>query len=201
MGFALTAAGLDFSNLAIIAGALGVGIGFGLQSIVNNFISGLILLAERPIRVGDWVVLDSGQGIVKRINVRATEIETFDSCSIIVPNLMLITGVVKNWTHSDTLGQFLVAVTVDLGSDLEIVRKLLIDTAREHPKVMTYPEPSVTLARFGPGGIDFELRGSVADVLNASNVASDIRFALLTQFREKAIIIPPPLALMQVPQK
>ena len=200
-GFALTAAGLDFSNLAIIAGALGVGIGFGLQSIVNNFISGLILLAERPIRVGDWVVLDSGQGIVKRINVRATEIETFDSCSIIVPNLMLITGVVKNWTHSDTLGQFLVAVTVDLGSDLEIVRKLLIDTAREHPKVMTYPEPSVTLARFGPGGIDFELRGSVADVLNASNVASDIRFALLTQFREKAITIPPPLALMQVPQK
>ena len=201
IGFALTAAGVDFSNLALIAGALGVGIGFGLQAIVNNFISGLILLAERPIRVGDWVELDAGQGIVKRINVRATEIETFDSCSIIVPNLTLITGVVKNWTHGDTIGQFMVAVTVDLGSDAEQVRKILLDAAREHPKVMTYPEPGVTLARIGPAGLDFELRANVADVIISGQVASDIRFTLLTLFREKGITIPPPVGLMQAAQK
>ena len=201
IGFALTAAGVDFSNLALIAGALGVGIGFGLQAIVNNFISGLILLAERPIRVGDWVVLDAGQGIVKRINVRATEIETFDSCSIIVPNLTLITGVVKNWTHGDTIGQFMVAVTVDIASDAEQVRKILLDAAREHPKVMTYPEPGVTLARFGPAGLDFELRANVADVIVSGQVASDIRFTLLTLFREKGITIPPPVGLMQAAQK
>jgi len=200
-GFALTAAGLDFSSLAIIAGALGVGIGFGLQSIVNNFISGLILLAERPIRVGDWVVLDAGQGLVKRINVRATEIETFDSCSIIVPNLMLITGVVKNWTHADTIGQFMVAVTVDYSCDAETVRKLMLDAAREHSKVLTYPEPSVVLSRFAPTGLDFELRGSVADVLDAGGVASDIRFALLILFREKGITIPVPITVIQAAQK
>ncbi|MFL5259217.1 MAG: DUF3772 domain-containing protein, partial [Hyphomicrobiales bacterium] len=100
---ALSAGGVQFSNLAIIAGALGVGIGFGLQSIVNNFISGLILLAERPIRVGDWVQVTSGEGIVRRIKVRATEIETFDSCTIIVPNLSLVAEAVKNWTHHDTV--------------------------------------------------------------------------------------------------
>ncbi len=200
-GMGLSAAGLDFSNIAIIAGALGVGIGFGLQSIVNNFISGLILLAERPIRVGDWVVLDAGQGLVKRINVRSTEIETFESCSIIVPNLMLITGVVKNWTHGDTIGQFMVAVTVDLASDADLVRKLLLETARQHPKVMTFPEPGVTLARIAATGLDFELRGSVADIFDGGAVASDIRFSLLTQFREKAITIPQPLAVMQAAQK
>jgi potassium-dependent mechanosensitive channel len=200
-GMALSAAGLEFSNIAIIAGALGVGIGFGLQSIVNNFISGLILLAERPIRVGDWVVLDAGQGLVKRINVRATEIETFDSCSIIVPNLMLITGVVKNWTHGDTIGQFMVAVTVDLHSDADLVRRLLLDAAREHPKVMTFPEPGVTLARIASTGLDFELRGSVANVFDAGHVASDLRFKLLAAFREKGITIPQPLAVLQGPQK
>lgn len=200
-GFALAAAGINFSNLAIVAGALGVGIGFGLQSIVNNFISGLILLAERPVRVGDWVVLDAGQGIVKRINVRSTEIETFDSCSIIVPNLMLITGVVKNWTHGDTIGQFLVTVTVDLACDAETVRKVMLDAAREHPKVMTFPEPNITLARVGPSGLDFELRGSVADVFEAGNVASDIRFALLTLFRQKGITIPLAVGLLQAQQK
>ena len=125
-GFALTAAGLEFSNLAIVAGALGVGIGFGLQSIVNNFVSGLILLAERPIRVGDWVSIPAGEGLVKKINVRATEIETFDGCSIIVPNSNLITEPVKNWTHSDTMGRFTVNVSVAYDSDAEKVKELLL---------------------------------------------------------------------------
>ena len=106
---ALTSAGVGFSNIALIAGALGVGIGFGLQSIVNNFVSGLILLAERPVKVGDWIVVGAGEGFVKQINVRSTEIETFDNCTIIVPNSSLIAEPVKNWTHRDTVGKMTIA--------------------------------------------------------------------------------------------
>lgn len=196
-GFALSAAGLDFSNIAIVAGALGVGIGFGLQSIANNFISGLILLAERPIRVGDWISLASGEGIVRRINVRATEIETFDACSIIVPNSNLITEPVKNWTHGDTMGRFTVAVSVAYDSDPDLVQRILLDAAREHPRVVSAPEPAVALVRFGQYGLDFELRAFVADALNAGGAASDIRFALLGLFREKNISIAHALAVVQ----
>jgi potassium-dependent mechanosensitive channel len=191
-GFALGVAGLDFSNIAIIAGALGVGIGFGLQSIVNNFISGLILLAERPIRVGDWVSLSAGEGIVKRINVRATEIETFDSCTIIVPNSDLITKPVNNWTHDDTMGRFVVSVGVAYNSDVDGVRAIMLDLAKAHRKVLTYPEPTALLTAFALNSMTFELRGHVADIFEAGVVASDIRLALLRTFREKGIILPVP---------
>jgi potassium-dependent mechanosensitive channel len=189
-GFALTAAGFDFSSFAIIAGALGVGIGFGLQSIVNNFVSGLILLAERPIRVGDWVVTSDGEGIVKKINVRATEIETFDNCTIIVPNSNLITNAVRNWTHQDTLGRFLVTVGVAHGSDAEGVIKLLTDIISNHPKVLRYPQPLVQLAKLSSNAMDFELRGHVADVFESAHVASDLRLAIAKEFQNKGYIIP-----------
>ncbi|MCA3574979.1 MAG: mechanosensitive ion channel, partial [Aestuariivirga sp.] len=197
---ALTATGIDFSNLALIAGALGLGIGLGLQSIVNNFVSGLIILAERPIRVGDWVSLPTGEGVVRRINVRSTEIETFDSCSIILPNSLLVTEPVRNWTHNDNMGRFLVAVSVDYGNDAELVRKVLLETARAHERVLSRPEPVALLARFGPSGLDFELRAFVADIFEAAGVASEIRFSLLTRFAEKGITIAPPLALLQQPR-
>lgn len=195
---ALTAGGLDFSSLALIAGALGVGIGLGLQSITNNFVSGLILLVERPIRVGDWVAIDAGEGLVKRINVRSTEIESFDNCSIIVPNSSLVTGVVRNWTHGDTMGRFLVAVTVDYQNEADKVRDLLLELARAHPKVLTFPEPQVMLARFGPLGLDFELRAHVADIFDGYPVASDLRYAVLARFREKGITIPKQVTVLQV---
>jgi len=197
-GIALTAAGLNFSNLAIIAGALGVGIGFGLQSIVNNFICGLILLAERPVRVGDWVSLPAGEGLVKKINVRATEIETFDGCSIIVPNSNLITEVVKNWTHSDTMGRFTVNVSVDYDSDVEVVKALLFQITKAHPNVLTYPEPVVTLQKFGTYSLDYEVKGTVADVFYNVFVASDIRISIVKAFKEKGIIIPIPAAVSVV---
>ncbi len=190
--FALTTAGLEFSNLAIIAGALGVGIGFGLQSIVNNFVSGLILLAERPIRVGDWVSVPAGEGLVKKINVRATEIETFDGCSIIVPNSNLITEPVKNWTHSDTMGRFTVNVSVAYDSDAEMVRDLLLQLTKAHPNVLTYPEPVVTLQKFGTYSLDFEIKATVGDIFYGVFVASDVRFAVLRAFHEKGIVIPQP---------
>jgi len=189
-GFAFTAAGFDFSNLAIIAGALGVGIGFGLQSIVNNFVSGLILLAERPIRVGDWVTLPSGEGIVKRINVRSTEIETFDSCSVIVPNSLLITEPVKNWTHGDSIGRFTVAVPAPYDCDAAAVARLLLDLTGNHPLVLTYPEPQVTLSAFAANGLRYEIKAYVADIYEGVKVASDLRLAILTAFREKGITIP-----------
>ncbi len=191
-GFALTAAGLEFSNLALIAGALGVGIGFGLQSIVNNFVSGLILLAERPIRVGDWVSIPAGEGLVKKINVRSTEIETFDGCSIIVPNSNLITESVKNWTHSDTMGRFTVNVSVAYDSDAEKVKELLLQLTKAHPSVLTYPEPVVTLQRFGTYSLDYEIKGTVSDIFYGVLVASDLRFAILKAFQEKGIVIPQP---------
>jgi small-conductance mechanosensitive channel len=198
--FALTITGIDFSNLALIAGALGIGIGLGLQSIVNNFVSGLIILAERPIRVGDWVSLPSGEGIVRRINVRSTEIETFDSCSIILPNSALVSEPVRNWTHKDNMGRILVAVTVEYDSDAEQVRSLLLETARGHEKILSTPEPIVSLARFSPAGLDFELRAFVADILEGAGVASDIRFRLVAVFREKGITFAHPLGVMQAPR-
>jgi potassium-dependent mechanosensitive channel len=188
--FALSATGFDFTSVALVAGALGVGIGFGLQSIVNNFVSGLILLAERPIRVGDWVVINDAEGIVKKINVRATEIETFDNCTIIVPNSNLITGVVRNWTHQDTLGRFLVSVGVAHGSNADDVQKTLTEIVTSHGKVLRYPPPLVQLAKFSSQAMDFEVRGHVADVFEAAQVASDLRFTISKQFREKGVTIP-----------
>ena len=144
--------------------------------------------------------LPTGEGVVRRINVRSTEIETFDSCSIILPNSALVTEPVRNWTHNDNMGRFLVAVTVDYGSDAEDVRKLLANAARAHPKVLTHPEPAVLLARFGPNGLDFELRAFVADIFEAAGIASEIRFRVLELFREKGIMIAQPVALLQAPK-
>jgi potassium-dependent mechanosensitive channel len=188
--FALSAAGFDFSSFTIVAGALGVGIGFGLQSIVNNFVSGLILLAERPVRVGDWVVTGAGEGIVKKINVRSTEIETFDNCTIIVPNSNLITEAVRNWTHRDTLGRFLVTVGVAHGTDADQVSKILNDVVSAHPKILRYPPALVQLSKFAPNAMEFELRGHVADVFDAAQVASDLRFNIARRFLADGIIIP-----------
>jgi len=195
--FALTAAGVDFSSLALIAGALGLGIGLGLQSIINNFVSGVILLAERPIRVGDWVSLPEGEGIVRRINVRSTEIETFDSCSIILPNSALVTEAVKNWTHNDDMGRFSIDVAVDYDTDPDVMRTLLLETTRAHPKVLKHPAPTVLLTSFGKNGLEFVVRAFVGDVLLGSQVASDIRFSLLSQFRDKGITIAQAVAVVQ----
>ena len=188
---ALSAAGLNFSTLAIVAGALGVGIGFGLQSIVNNFVSGLILLAERPIRVGDWIVTPGGEGIVKKINVRATEIETFDNASIIIPNLTLITSAVRNWTLRDSLGRFTVAVSFVHGVKAADVAAKLESLAAAHPKVMRHPAPKAHLTRIAPNGLEFELGGQVSNVLEAADVASEMRIAIAGAFDKKLLSLKP----------
>jgi potassium-dependent mechanosensitive channel len=189
---ALTSAGVDFSNVALIAGALGVGIGFGLQSIVNNFVSGLILLAERPVKIGDWIVLAPGEGFVKRINVRATEIETFDGASIIVPNSSLISEPVKNWTHGDTRGKFVIPVNVSRTEDPEHVRQVLISCSKASSGVASDPEPWVLLSKFGDSSMEMQLNFFVDDVVMGVFVASDVRFSIVKAFREHGIVMPFP---------
>ena len=184
---ALTSAGVDFSNVAIIAGALGVGIGFGLQSIVNNFVSGLILLAERPVKVGDWIVLGSGEGFVKRINVRATEIETFDGASVIVPNSSLISEPVRNWTHDNTRGKMIIPVNASRDEDPDAVKQALLNCANAHEAISQLPEPWVVLSRFGDYAHEFQLHFFVDDVTSGVFISSEVRFAIVREFSEKGL--------------
>jgi potassium efflux system protein len=192
IAIALSSIGVDLQKIALVAGALSVGIGFGLQSVVSNFVSGVILLAERPIRVGDWVVVKNEEGIVRRISVRATEIETFDRASVIIPNSDLITGVVKNLTHSNTMGRVTVKVRVAYDGDVDEVRDLLIACACDHPQVLQAPPPRVYLVTFGDIGLEFELRCIVANVEYALTVKSDLQMAILQRFRQAGIKIPFP---------
>jgi len=190
--FGVAAMGIDLTNLALVAGALSVGIGFGLQSIVNNFVSGLILLFERPIKVGDWIVVGGNEGLVKQISFRATEIETWQRASVIVPNGELLTTAVVNWTHADRRGRFEVAIGVAYGSDVEKVKEILLEVANEHPRVLADPAPWVLFMNFGGSSLDFELRGYTWDVMRRNGCASDLRFAIDKRFREENIEIPFP---------
>jgi potassium-dependent mechanosensitive channel len=186
---ALGALGIDLQKIALIAGALSVGIGFGLQSVVSNFVCGLILLAERPIRVGDWVVVKNEEGWVRRISVRATEIETFDRASVIIPNQDFITGVVKNWTHGNTMGRVLVKVRVAFDSDAEKVREVLRVCGEDHPQVLRAPPPMVYLMGIGDIGLEFELRCVIANVEQSIAVSTELRLEILRRFAQHAIRI------------
>jgi small-conductance mechanosensitive channel len=188
----IAAVGIDLSSVALIAGALSVGIGFGLQNVVNNFVSGMILLVERPIKVGDWVVVGANEGFVKRINVRATEIGTFQRASVIIPNSELLSGAVVNWTHKDRYGRVEVGVGVAYGSDTRKVRDILLDCAAQHERVLKWPEPFVVYQDFGDSSLDFELRCFTNDVLYKIIIASDLRYAIDDRFRAEGIEIPFP---------
>jgi small-conductance mechanosensitive channel len=186
----ISAAGIDLSSLALVAGALSLGIGFGLQNVVSNFVSGLILLAERPFKVGDWIVAGAVTGTVKKISVRATEIETFQRQTVILPNSELINAAVGNWTHKNKLGRVEVPVRVAYGSDARRVHAMLLELAREHPLVLKNPEPFVAFAGFGDSSLNFEIRVFLADILNGSTVQNDIRFAIVDLFDREHIVIP-----------
>ncbi|WP_427915830.1 mechanosensitive ion channel domain-containing protein [Sinorhizobium alkalisoli] len=189
---AVSAAGFDLSSLALVAGALSLGVGFGLQNVVSNFVSGLILLVERPFKVGDWIVSGTTEGFVRRISVRATEIETFQQQSIIVPNSELINASVGNWTHRNRVGRAEVAVGVSYDSDPRRVMQILLEIAGQHPMVLKNPEPSVAFLNFGDFSLDFELRVHLADLLNGVGVRNDLRVAIFERFREEGIEIPFP---------
>ena len=176
--------GLSFDKLAIVAGALSLGIGFGLQSIVGNFVSGLILLWERAIRVGDWVVVGDEQGFVRRINVRSTEIETFDRATMIVPNSNLVTGVVKNWVRNDRVGRIKIPVAFNMTADPEKVRDTLLACARAHDLVLKIPAPTVFFVAMADNVLKFELVCFIGDVETAARVKSDLNFAIFRSCKE-----------------
>jgi small-conductance mechanosensitive channel len=189
---ALGQIGINLQNIAFVAGALSVGIGFGLQAVVSNFVSGIILLAERPLRVGDIIEVKGETGYVRRISVRATEIETADRANVIIPNSELISNILTNKTHSNTLGGINLKVGVSYNSDPHLVRKILLDAASAHPQVVKAPAPAVLLRGFGDYALQFELIAVVGNVDISGTVKSDLYFKILEDFRSANIEIPLP---------
>ena len=186
---AIVAMGVDLSNLAVIAGALSVGIGFGLQDVIKNLVSGIILLFERPFKVGDWVLIGGEEGKIKQINIRSTEVETFNKASVIIPNATLISSSLTNLTHGNNWQRQTIAVGVSYDSDAEQVTKLLLECARSCKKVMKVPAPYVLFKNFGESSLDFELRIYVSDIWSGWSAGSDVRYEILRRFREENINI------------
>ncbi|MCH2476444.1 MAG: mechanosensitive ion channel [Gammaproteobacteria bacterium] len=191
----LSIGGINITGLAVVAGALSVGIGFGLQSIANNFISGIILLFERPIKAGDFVSVGDVEGYVKKISIRATEIETLDNQDMLIPNSELISGRVTNWVLHNPYGRLIIKIGVSYGSDVDKVKTILESVSSDHEQVITDSRaspPKALFMGFGDSSLDFELRVRILDIKKRYNVLSDLNFEINHQFSKEGIIIPFP---------
>jgi small-conductance mechanosensitive channel len=189
---ALATLGFKLTNLTIIVSALGVGIGFGLQTIVNNFVCGLILLFERPVKVGDIIQLGDQWATIRDIGLRATTIQTFDQSDIVVPNSDLVTNQVTNWTLADRNMRLILSVGVAYGSDVELVLKTLQECTHEHPRILANPGPLIFFMGFGDSSLDFQLRVWIDDIDYMNVVRSELNQAIDSKFRERSIEIPFP---------
>ncbi len=184
VAMALAAIGVGLERIAWIASALSVGIGFGLQAIVQNFISGLILLAERPVKVGDWVVVGDAEGDIRRINVRATEIQTGDRTTVLVPNSEFITKTVRNRTFANAEGLVKIALPMPLATNADLVRDLLLEAFREHPGILDAPAPNVLIDGIANGQVLFSATGFVATPRQAAAARSALLFEILRKLRQ-----------------
>lgn len=196
---AIIAVGIDLTNLAFIAGALSVGIGFGLQDVIKNLVAGIIILLERPFRVGDWVVLSGVEGTIKQINIRSTELQSFNRTSVIIPNATLISSSVTNMTHGDNISRQSIAVGVAYGSDVKKVRDILLECAIKSKLVMKNPAPYVLFKDFGSSSLDFELRFYVNDIWKGWTSPSELRYEIYRRFDEEGIEIPFPQVVVNRP--
>ena len=185
--------GVDLSSLAIIAASLGVGIGFGLQNIINNLVSGIIILAERPISIGDRIEVAGVAGRVTKIQLRSTTVVTNDNITMIVPNADFISNTVTNWSHGDPKVRIRVPVGVAYGSDLKLLQQLLLEAAAEHPKALRDPTPVVLFTEFGDSSLNFEL-GVWTQEMTATPIhfTSEMNFIIDQKLRENDIEIPFP---------
>ena len=191
----LSIGGINITGLAVVAGALSVGIGFGLQSIANNFISGIILLFERPIKAGDFVSVGDVEGYVKKISIRATEIETLDNQDMLIPNSELISGRVTNWVLHNPYGRLIIKIGVSYGSDVDKVKTIHESVSSDHKQVITDSRaspPKALFMGFGDSSLDFELRVRILDIKKRYDVLSDLNFEINHQFSKEGIIIPFP---------
>ncbi len=188
----LSALGFGLNQITILGGALGVGIGFGLQAIVNNFVSGLILLFERPIKVGDMIEVGTDVGEVKELGLRATIVQTFDNAEIVIPNSQLITGSVINWTLAEKKIRVRVPVGVAYGSDITAVLGILLACADDNAHVLSTPKPAALFLAFGASSLDFELRVWISDFNDKLTVRSELNQDIEYEFSLAGIEIPFP---------
>lgn len=194
----LSVFGVNLRSLGLLISALSVGLGFGLQHIVNNFISGILIMFERPFRIGDWIVVNDKEGIVYKINIRSTELETFDRAIVIIPNADIISGQLINWTLTDAGGRIAIDIGVGYDSDLEKVLKTALDIAKSDPRVLTDPAPSAIVTEFADSAINIRLRCYLSNILERSYIKSDLMIRLQKAFAENGIDIPFPQRVVQI---
>ena len=188
--FAIAVVGGSFGSIAIVFGALSFGAGLGLQGIVSNLVSGIIILFERPIRIGDWVIINGQEGIVKQINIRATRLETWAKASVVIPNSVILSGSLINMTYPNRMGRVNVKVNVSYDSDISRVKEVLLAIGKDHPQVLNNPGPYIAFNNLGDGGLDFELGCYIANASDGMGVSNAIRENIVAKFKDAGIEIP-----------